>query len=576
MAPRSCVAPGRCLLLLLSGLLFVLICDIDRVRGAAVYKSPNLDDARYWRRYAESYLKKVLTYDETRRMTPSVAKNVIIFVGDGMGIASLSTGRIFKGQQAGRSGEEEQLSFDMFPNTGMSKTYNTDRQVPDSAGTATAMFSGVKTKYGVLGVDYTITETNLEAAKVPSFMEWAQAEGKRTGIVTTTRITHATPAACFAHTINRNYECDAKIPAPMKSRVKDIARQMIEDAPGKDMNVMLGGGRNCYGASIPTHRTSQYPFQGAMEKTCLRTDGRNLVEEWLQRWNGTDAAYAWKTSDLRSVDLGRVEHLLGLFADDHMSYDTVRDRSEGGEPSLSEMTEAAIKVLQRPGSAGFVLMVEGGRIDHAHHQNHAHLALAEVVELDRAVETALKLVDLDETLILVTADHSHAMTFNGYPDRGNDILGFGNRPNATQYETITYANGPGFLQHRWNDTLLEGAADWATWVKVDQLNRSEVTYRHLSAFPLGDETHGGEDVAVFASGPGANLVRGTFEQNYIAYVMSYAACMGPAKRLNVACDDGFRRDVYQASGASRGLAVHSIALVIALNAAVGLVVRQLF
>ncbi|KFB49884.1 AGAP010596-PA-like protein [Anopheles sinensis] len=573
MAFRVFVAPSRCLLLLLSGLLFVLICDIDRVRAASVYKSPNLDDARHWRRYAETYIKKVLMYDENRRMIPSVAKNVIIFVGDGMGIASLSTGRIFKGQRAGNSGEEEQLSFDMFPNTGMSKTYNTDRQVPDSAGTATAMFSGVKTKYGVVGVDYTITETNLEAAKVPSFMEWAQEEGKRTGIVTTTRITHATPAACYAHTINRNYECDEKVPAQMKTRVKDIARQMIEEAPGKDMNVILGGGRNCFGASVPTHLKTEYRFQGAMEKTCKRTDGRNLVDEWLQRWNGTDAAYAWKTSDLRAVDLDRVEHLLGLFADDHMSYDTVRDRSDDGQPSLSEMTEAAIKVLQRPGTAGFALMVEGGRIDHAHHQNHAHLALAEVVELDKAVETALKMVDLDETLIIVTADHSHAMTFNGYPDRGNDILGFGNRPNATQYETITYANGPGFLQHRWNDTMLEGTADWATWVKVDQLNRSEITYRHLSAFPLGDETHGGEDVAVFASGPGSNLVRGTFEQSYIAHVMSYAACMGPTKRLNEACDDDFRRKGLKASGAARSHTVSSIALVTATLVAA---VRKLF
>ncbi|XP_052872054.1 alkaline phosphatase 4-like [Anopheles cruzii] len=548
-------APSRCQLLLLSGLLFAVICDIDRVRGASVYRSPNLDDARHWRRQAETYLKQVLSYDENRRMMPSSARNVIIFVGDGMGIASLSTGRIYKGQRAGRSGEEEQLSFDSFPNTGLSKTYNTDRQVPDSAGTATAMFSGVKTRYGVVGVDYTITETNLEAAKVSSFMEWAQAEGKRTGVVTTTRITHATPAACYAHTINRNYECGAKVPVNLKTRLKDIARQLVEDAPGRHMNVLLGGGRNCFGAPVPTHLKSEHRFQGAMEKTCLRNDGRNLVDEWRQLKNGTRAEYAWKTSDLRAVDLDRVDHLLGLFADDHMSYDTVRNRAEDGEPSLSEMTAAAIRVLRRPDSAGFVLMVEGGRIDHAHHQNHAHLALAEVVELDRAVETALKMVDLDDTLVLVTADHSHAMTFNGYPDRGNDILGFGNRPNATPYETITYANGPGFLQHRWNDTLLsaESAPDWGTWVKVGQLNRSEITYRHLAAFPLGDETHGGEDVAVFAAGPGASLVRGTFEQSYIAYVMSYAGCMGPAKRLNVACDDDFRAEGTKTSAASRSV-----------------------
>ncbi|XP_053680172.1 alkaline phosphatase 4 [Anopheles nili] len=487
-----------------------------------------------------------------------------------MGVASLSTGRIFKGQRAGRSGEEEQLSFDNFPNTGMSKTYNTDRQVPDSAGTATAMFSGVKTRYGVLGVDYTITETNLEAAKVSSFMEWAQAEGRRTGIVTTTRVTHATPAACYAHTISRNYECGAKIPAGLKNRIKDIARQMLEDTPGKNFNVVLGGGRNHFGSPMPSHLKAEYQFKGAMEKTCLRTDGRNLVEEWKLQKNGTEAAFVWKTADLQAARLDQVDHLLGLFADDHMSYDAVRDRSPDGEPSLSEMTEAAIKVLQRPDSPGFVLMVEGGRIDHAHHQNHAHLALAEVVELDRAVETALGLVDLDDTLIIVTADHSHAMTFNGYPDRGNDILGYGNRPNATPYETITYANGPGFLQHRWNASLLaEESTDWATWVKLDQLNRSEVTYRHLSAFPLGDETHGGEDVVVFASGPGANLVRGTFEQNYIAYVMSYAGCMGPAKRLNLACDDDFQREATKASSAS-----HQSASIMLVMSAIAAWVRQ--
>uniref|UniRef100_A0A2M4A9D2 Alkaline phosphatase n=1 Tax=Anopheles triannulatus TaxID=58253 RepID=A0A2M4A9D2_9DIPT len=565
-------ASNRLLLMLLSGLLFVLICDIDRVLGASVYKSPNLDDARHWKRSAENYLKQVLSYDENRRMKPSVAKNVIIFIGDGMGVASLSTGRIYKGQRAGRSGEEEQLSFDTFPNTGMSKTYNTDRQVPDSAGTATAMFSGIKTRSGVVGADYTITETNLEAAKVPSFMEWAQAEGKRTGIVTTTRITHATPAACYAHTINRNYECEAKIPVGLKSRIKDIARQMIEDEPGRNMNVMLGGGRNCFGAPVPDHLKSEYRFQGAMEKTCLRTDGRNLVDDWRVLKNGTKAQYVWKTEDLRQVELDEVDYLLGLFADDHMSYDTVRNRGDDGEPSLSEMTEAAIRVLQRPGSPGFALMVEGGRIDHGHHQNHAHLALAEVVELDKAVETALKMVDLDETLILVTADHSHSMTFNGYPDRGNDILGFGNRPNATPYETITYANGPGFQQHRWNDTLLAEDADWATWVKVGQLNRSDITYRHLAAFPLGDETHGGEDVAVFASGPGASLVRGTFEQNYIAYVMSYAGCMGPAKRLNVACDDDFRLEFNQSSGAAGSHPMAAITIITTTTTSIALVI----
>uniref|UniRef100_A0A8D8NPQ0 Alkaline phosphatase n=1 Tax=Culex pipiens TaxID=7175 RepID=A0A8D8NPQ0_CULPI len=518
--------------LVLSGFLYLLICDISGVNGAA-FKSPNKDDARFWRYQAESYLKHVLQYADNAKGA-GVAKNIIIFVGDGMGVASLSTGRIYKGQLANRSGEEEMLSFDHFPYTGFSKTYNTDRQVPDSAGTATALFSGIKTKYGVLGVDHTVTETTETAASVSSFMEWAQSVGKRTGIVTTTRVTHATPAATFAHSFNRNWECDAKIPDGLKNRTKDIALQMVENAPGSKFNVILGGGRACFGAAIPEQLKSKIVFNGTMEKNCWRKDGRNVAEEWLDSKNGTSAAYVTNTAQLMNAPVDEMDHLLGLFADTHMTYETLRDTSNEGEPSLSDMTERAIRVLRRKHSNGFVLMVEGGRIDHAHHQNFAHLALAEVVEMDRAVERALGMVDLEDTLVIVTADHSHAMTFNGYPDRGNDILGFGNRPDKLPYETITYANGPGFRLHRVNDSSSE-PADYATWIPVRNLDRNEVTYRHLSAFPLEDETHGGEDVAVFAAGPGSGLVRGTFEQNFIAYVMSYAGCMGPARKLNEGC-----------------------------------------
>ncbi|XP_053684518.1 alkaline phosphatase 4 [Sabethes cyaneus] len=534
--------------LVLSGVLCVLICDINRVT-AAVFKSPNSDDAAFWHRHAENNLKKILSYD-THRRGAGVAKNVIIFVGDGMGVSSLSTGRIFKGQQAGRSGEEETLSFDHFPNTGFSKTYNTDRQVPDSAGTATAMFSGIKTKSGVIGVDFTVTETTEEAASVSNIMDWAQAVGKRTGIVTTTRITHATPAAAYAHSFNRNWECEVKIPTNLRNRTKDIARQLVENAPGNKFNVILGGGRSEFGVPIPEHSKEQLKINGSMDKPCQRADGRDLVKTWLESKNDSSAAYVWNTSQLLDAEVDDLEYLLGLFADEHMSYETIRDKTSGGEPSLSDMTEKAIRVLKRKDSKGFVLMVEGGRIDHGHHQNIPRLALAEVVELDRAVERALGMVDLDETLIIVTADHSHVLTFNGYPDRGNDILGFGNRPDKLPYETITYANGPGFRTHRANDSSDEPKR-YDTWVPVETMDRSAIEYRHISTFPLDDETHGGEDVAVFAAGPGSALVRGTFEQNYIAYVMSYAGCMGPARKLNEGCS----RHWWSSSGAASGSGV---------------------
>ncbi|XP_062559247.1 alkaline phosphatase 4-like [Armigeres subalbatus] len=537
LAFETVLHPSRIMFILWKLVLFsflgLLICDISVVIGG-VFKSPNKDDALFWRQHAESYLKRVLQYEPHRVNGAGVARNVIIFIGDGMGIASLSTGRIYKGQLAGRSGEEENLSFDHFENTGFSKTYNTDRQVPDSAGTATAMFTGVKTKSGYIGVDYSATVDNELATSVSNIMEWAQAVGKRTGIVTTTTVTHATPAATYAHSSDRSWECESKIPSNARNKTKDIARQLVENAPGSKMNVILGGGRSPFGASIPEHTKPTFTLTGAVDNTCVREDGRNLVKDWLLSKAGSSAAYVWNTAELMDAEVDDLDYLLGLFADNHMSFERVRDTSEEGEPSLADMTEKAIRVLKRKHSEGFVLMVEGGRIDHGHHQNHAHLALREVVELDRAVERALGMVNLDDTLIMITADHSHSMTFNGYPDRGNDILGFASRPDKEPYETISYANGPGFKTHRVNGTS-DQLSNLGTWIPVETMDRSAVNYHHLSGFYLSDETHGGEDVAVFATGPGSSLVRGTFEQNYIAYVMSYAGCMGPAKRLNEEC-----------------------------------------
>lgn len=186
---------------------------------------------------------------------------------------------------------------------------------------------------------------------------------------------------------------------------------------------------------------------------------------------------------------------------------------------------------------GYVLLVEGGRIDMAHHKNYAHAALHEVLEFDMAIEAALKATNEKETLILVTADHSHSVTLNGYPKRGNNILGFANMAkDPIVYETISYANGPGYWDHLANDTS-DGKATtkWQELQNLSEKQRMEPAYRHMATVPLNDETHGGEDVIVFANGPGSSLVRGVFEQNYLAYVMSYAACMGPAKDLDSTC-----------------------------------------
>lgn len=372
-------------------------------------------------------------------------------------------------------------------------------------------------------------------------MDWAQAAGKRTGFVTTTRVTHATPAALYAHTPHRFWECYTMDPT-----VADIGRQLIETLPGAGFDVILGGGRIMLGANDgQTEVPSQ--FRGAIERSCARRDSRNLVEEWLTSAPpGTQRRYIRTAGELLDNDFSDTDQLLGLFAGNHMSFSSVRDQSSDGEPSLAEMTVQALRFLQRNGTTeGFVLMVEGGRIDQAHHQNHARLALEEIVELDAAIAAAMAITSRTDTLILVTADHSHAMTFNGYPERGNDILGFGNvSSDVRPYETLTYANGPGFWRHRLNETdgspgtTTDDISTDRTWRRVETMSpeeREAKTYQHRAMMPLEDETHGGEDVPVYACGPGAQLIRGAFEQNYVAHVMSYVGCMGPAQRLNANC-----------------------------------------
>lgn len=124
-----------------------------------------------------------------------------------------------------------------------------------------------------------------------------------------------------------------------------------------------------------------------------------------------------------------------------MNYNLSADKSV--EPSLFEMTEAAIEVLSK-GDKGYYLFVEGGLIDWAHHDNYAHLSLDETVMLSKTVARAVELTSRSDTLIVVTSDHSHTMTMNGYPHRGNNIFGHPAKAamDGMPYSTLSYANGP--------------------------------------------------------------------------------------------------------------------------------------
>ncbi|XP_066598048.1 alkaline phosphatase-like [Prorops nasuta] len=527
------------------GLLTGLFCTLILFgTSTAVSQGPKeYEDMSFWMKSGQENLQRMLAL----RNNENRAKNVIIFIGDGMGLSTITAGRIFRGQSRGRTGEEYKLAFETFPGTGFSKTYNVDKQVPDSAGTATAIFSGVKARFRVIGLDarapYNHCDKNInQLSKLTTIADWAQESGMDTGFVTTTRVTHATPAGLYAHVNNRDWENDAYIPEEYKKCLKDIGRQLVEDIPGKHFKVIMGGGGQMLGL----------PMKSKDPETFARRDGKNLVETWLK--NNPNGKIVTNSKELFGLDINNTSKVMGIFAPGHMPYHADKPQDV---PSLANMTTQAIRML-RKNKNGFLLMVESGKIDIAHHQNYAQLALREVAELEEAVLAAMKQVKLDESLIIVTADHSHSFTMNGYPNRGNDILGFANNladPAIKPYETLSYANGPGFLYHRSkNSSNLN-----QTWIDVEKdPNRNKTYYQNFAAKYLKDETHGGEDVGVYAAGPYSHLIRGTFEQNYIAHVIAYAACF---KDWPSHCDSAYNRYFYELSHSAGSNAISHTTLI---------------
>ncbi|WP_133365939.1 alkaline phosphatase [Qipengyuania sediminis] len=428
---------------------------------------------------------------------PSRAKNVILFVGDGMGISTITAARIYEGQKRGMTGEENILSFERLPNAALVKTYNTDAQVPDSAGTATAMNAGVKTRIGFVGVSEAAERgdcTSGKANPLPLVAEAAKRARLQVGIVTTTRITHATPAAVYGHSVSRDWEADKDIPAAERREgCRDLAAQLT----AFPFDIALGGGKAKFSGN-----------QAGGERLEPRA---SLAQEWADRTGGT---YVETAAALAAAPQGRP--VLGLFAPSHLTYMLDR-KPESTEPTLTEMTAAALARLKADGR-GFYLMVEGGRIDHAHHAGQAGYALEETVEFARAVQHAIDNTDPAETLILVTADHSHVFHIAGYPKRGNPILGLvtgggegEGSPDAPAvaldgqpYTTLGYGNGPGAVKspRPAPDTSLKA--------------------RQQALVPLPAETHGGEDVALYAGGPGSGEVRGVMEQSRIGQIIMRA------------------------------------------------------
>ncbi|XAH23237.1 alkaline phosphatase [Xylophilus sp. GW821-FHT01B05] len=438
------------------------------------------------------------------------AKNVIFFLGDGMGPVTVTASRIYKYGEAGL------LTMESLPRAARIKTYSLDAQTTDSAPSMAAYTTGVKSRNEVIAMDGNTVATRPSAdssvspavsnavnncaasngAAVPTILEQAIAKGKATGVVTTARLTHATPAATYAHICHRDAEYA-------------ISRQAVpggagyNSALGNGVDVLLGG-------------ISYYwrPFNASTTPRG-RPDGRDLVAELQAK------GYSY-VNDLASLNAAPSGKLIGLFdqalSEGHMSYELDRDPTK--EPSLAQMTVKAIDALAKNGN-GYFLMVEGGRIDHALHGTNAKRALTDTIAFDDAIKAALGKVDLSNTLVVVTADHDHTMAFNGYSHLGNDVLG-----KTTDYKTKKTAKAADGLPYT---TLVFGNGGGPRKATRDDLTNVDTSgdknYLQEVGVVLGSpgaETHGGGDVMLFATGAGSNIFKGTLDNTRVNGLLKQA------------------------------------------------------
>lgn len=431
----------------------------------------------------------------------ATAKNIIFFLGDGMGPTTITAARIFK------HGEDGLLNFERLDRTARIKTYSADAQVTDSAPSMGAYMTGVKINNDVISMkdakpvapakdangNASIDRCGAGNGTSPmTILELAKANGKAVGAVTTTELTHATPASTFSHVCDRDMGYT-------------IAQQVVPGGAGYNerlhdgVDVLMGGGR--------MHFT---PFDAARNPKG-RGDGRDLLAEFKAR----GYFVANTRADMQSALPNR--KFVGIYADSHLDYASKR-RPE--QPTLAEMTAKSIELLSR-NPKGFFLMVEGGKIDHALHDTNARNAMTETVAFDEAIQTAVERMraldpGLENTLIVVTADHDHTMVLNGYPKRGNPVLdivrGYANGEptkdaDGKTFTTLVFGNGPNRPDVRADVSSAQALAE---------------DYHQETGIRWSSESHGGGDVKLYAAGAGSAPFKGTMENTRVFDLMKAA------------------------------------------------------
>ena len=405
---------------------------------------------------------------------PERPRNIIMMIADGAGPASFTMARDYLRSQRG----EQELPLDSVL-VGSVRTYSTDHYVTDSAAGATAYSAGVKTYNGAIAV-------NVEKEPVATLLEAAEESGMATGLVATSRITHATPASYAAHVPDRWQE-------------NEIASQMMEQG----IDVIFGGGRRHF---LPASAGGR------------REDGRNLIAD-------AQASGYEVLKSKQALGAALETPVLGLFSPSHMSYEI--DRVE--EPSLTAMTKTALDLLSEE-PEGFFLMVEGSRIDHAGHGNDPAAHLHDVLSYLDAVQAALRFARREgETLVVSVSDHETGGLSLGrdgvYDWRPDTLARVGASLEVMVDQVISGEAAPEQVlrEHAGIERLTD-----AEQKRIEEAGRkagqlkpvlSDLTSRR-SLLGWTTTGHTGVDVNLYAWGPGAARFRGHHDNTYVGRMLA--------------------------------------------------------
>ncbi|MCM3176436.1 alkaline phosphatase [Cytobacillus horneckiae] len=386
------------------------------------------------------------------------AKNVIFMIPDGYSTSYATNYRWYKG--------EETVLDSML--VGMQRTYSANSKVTDSAAAGTAMATGVKTNNGMIS-------TSPDGKELETVLEAAEKNGKSSGLVATSTITHATPAVFASHVASRADEAE-------------IAPQLLDN----DVDVILGGGKNYFPETLLND---------------AKKDGYKYVSN---------------KNELKNTK--KTNKLIGLFADEGMAPEL--DRDETNQPSLADMTKSALDVLKRDKN-GFFLMVEGSQIDWAGHDNDAAWAMKDSEAFEDAVAEAVKFAKKDgNTLVVVTGDHdTGGMSVGGY-GKGDA------NPEILRNVTATGDYMANELNKKRSNvkkvvkkyTSLDLTNDEANRIKLAENPSMEIN-KVISERALVGWTstgHTGTDVPLYAYGPGSDLFAGLHENTDLPVMIAKA------------------------------------------------------